>query len=452
MITVRHTEIPGLLMVESQTRADRGGWSHENWDHAQMAAAGVPDFSPNQHSLSFCPKAGAVHGIHVEPRDRIVSVASGRAFGMWVDLRDGSEHGRVVTREVRPGDAVYVPRGVGDGYQALVDGTIYSFLASQCTDGEQSVLPPAIDPGDPSLGVEWPIQVEPSPEPGSDTGSQAPLDASTTVILGAEGQLGRALQEVLPGARAFARDECDLADLDHALLEGAECIINAAAYTSADGAELDRQEAWLTNVTAIGELARIARRAGSVLVTVSSDYVFDGQKQGWYGEDDPVGPLNFYGATKAAGERLAATWGRQYTIRTSWVVGEGRNFVDSMIALARRGECPRVVDDQFGRLTSAHTLARAIVHLLEHHAPYGTYHVTDDGPVVSWADIASLVFERCARSADDVQRISSEQYRQEHPRSARRPRNSRLDLARVMATGFVPGRLEELLDSHVKRG
>ena len=127
---------------------------------------------------------------------------------------------------------------------------------------------------------------------------------------------------------------------------------------------------------------------------ISSDYVFDGTATRPYREDDPVAPLGVYGQTKAAGDQIVATVPRHYIVRTSWVIGDGRNFVRTMLSLAARGIDPSVVNDQYGRLTFTSELARAIRHLIETRAPYGTYNVTGSGSVTSWADIA----RRCSPS------------------------------------------------------
>ena len=105
-----------------------------------------------------------------------------------------------------------------------------------------------------------------------------------------------------------------------------------------------------------------------------------------YREDDPVAPLGVYGQTKAAGDQIVATVPRHYIVRTSWVIGDGRNFVRTMLSLASRGINPSVVNDQYGRLTFTSELGRAIGHLTDKHAPYGFYNVTGSGPVTSWAD------------------------------------------------------------------
>ena len=159
-----------------------------------------------------------------------------------------------------------------------------------------------------------------------------------------------------------------------------------------DAAQTDVAAAWATNVTGVAALARAALHHRFTLVHYSTDYVFDGTggsgPDGAYREADPIAPLSVYGQSKAAGELALASLARHYLIRTSWVVGDGHNFVSTMRRLARSGVSPRVVNDQIGRLTFAGELARATMHLLDSDAQYGTYNVTNSGPSASWADIA----------------------------------------------------------------
>ena len=265
----------------------------------------------------------------------------------------------------------------------------------------------------------------------------------TTVIVGANGQLGRALRAEFPDAVALDRAALDVTDAaavrDHAW-DGVDVVLNAAAWTAVDAAEdpahLDAVRA--VNVDAVGHLARAARTSGATLVHISSEYVFDGTHDGPIPEDRPPDPLSVYGQSKADGDAQASDVPRHYLIRTTWVVGEGSNFVRTMASLADRGVSPTVVDDQVGRPTFAVDLAAGIAHLLRTQAPFGTYNLTNAGDPASWADVAAAVFEARGRSADDVGRTSTAAYFADKPGAAARPLNSVLDLAEIEATGFRP--------------
>lgn len=265
----------------------------------------------------------------------------------------------------------------------------------------------------------------------------------TTVIFGAHGQLGRALQREFPNAEALDRVHLDLTDpaavRDYPWAD-VDLVLNAAAWTAVDAAE---EPANLTavrgaNVDAVGYLARAVRTCGATLVHVSSEYVFDGKHDGPIPEDWPANPLSVYGQSKADGDTQASSVTKHYLVRTTWVVGEGGNFVRTMAGLADRGVSPTVVDDQIGRPTFTTDLAAGIAHLVRTHAPYGTYNLTNEGDPASWADVAAEVFVARGRSADDVGRTSTDAYFADKPQAAGRPLNSVLDLSKIEATGFTP--------------
>lgn len=265
----------------------------------------------------------------------------------------------------------------------------------------------------------------------------------TAVITGAGGQLGRALQREFPDARGLGRSELDVTDADAVRdfdWTGTDVVVNAAAWTAVDAAEdpARRDAVWAVNADAVASLAEAARRHGFVLVHVSTEYVFDGRHDGPIPEDAPLSPLSVYGRSKAAGDRFASGIERHYVVRTSWLVGEGGNFVRTMASLADRGSCPAVVDDQIGRPTCAADLAAGIAHLLRSGASFGTYNLTGAGEPASWADVAAEVFRLRGRPPGDVRRVSTAEYFAGKEGIAQRPPNSVLDLTRIRSAGFEP--------------
>jgi dTDP-4-dehydrorhamnose 3,5-epimerase/reductase len=129
-LSANETPIPGLMIWELPVHGDNRGWFKENWQREKMVAAGLPDFEPVQNNVSFNDVVGTTRGIHAEPWDKFVSVANGRIFGAWVDLRSGPSFGSVFTAEVDPSRAVYVPRGVGNAFRTLEPNTAYVYLVS----------------------------------------------------------------------------------------------------------------------------------------------------------------------------------------------------------------------------------------------------------------------------------------------------------------------------------
>ncbi len=456
------TPIPGLTIWDLPVHGDNRGWFKENWQRAKMTALGLPDFGPVQNNISFNDAAGTTRGIHAEPWDKFVSVATGRIFGAWVDLRDGPTFGAVFTAELDPSRAVFVPRGVGNAFQTLESDTAYVYLVNDHYSPDAQYV--SVNLADETLAIEWPIPLESAELSAKDRAHARladinPVAPRKTLVLGANGQVGRALRAEYrddPTVEFVTRDEVDLAgDLETARRwQDYDTVINAAAYTAVDAAETPsgRADAWAVNVTGVAALARIATAHGLSLVHLSSDYVFDGTSDAPYREDDPIAPLGVYGQTKAAGDQLVATVPRHYILRTSWVIGDGHNFVRTMASLAERGVDPSVVDDQFGRLTFTSELARAIRHLTTTGAPYGTYNVTGSGPALSWADIARRVFELTGHDPARITGVSTDTYFASATSAvAPRPRNSVLDTQKLESTGFKPEAADDSLSRYLGR-
>ena len=444
------TPIPGLVVFDLPVHGDSRGWFKENWQREKMTEAGLPDFGPVQNNISFNDKVGTTRGIHAEPWDKFVSVATGRIFGAWVDLREGPTYGTVFTTELDPSKAIFVPRGVGNSYQTLEPDTAYTYLVNDhwSPTAEYSFLNLA----DETAAIDWPIpldQVEISEKDLKHPrlADVTPIGPRKILITGANGQLGRALRAKLGDASHIeyaTRDDLDLTSPDLATARRWRdygTIINAAAYTAVDTAETPdgRRDAWAANVTAVTALARIATENGITLVHVSSDYVFDGTSTTPYTETDPLSPLGVYGQTKAAADAIVATVPRHYIIRTSWVIGDGQNFVRTMASLAQRGINPTVVSDQTGRLTFTTDLAAGIHHLLDTRAPHGTYNLTGTGEPASWDDIARAVYQLTGHDPARITDVTTEQYFANSAGPiAPRPANSILDLTKIEAAGFRP--------------
>jgi dTDP-4-dehydrorhamnose 3,5-epimerase len=457
------TPIPGLTVWQLPVHGDNRGWFKENWQRTKMVAAGMPDFGPVQQNIAFSDALGTTRGIHAEPWDKFVSVATGRVFGAWVDLRSGPTFGTVFTTELDPSRAVFVPRGVGNAYQTLEPNTVYTYLVNDHYSPDLSYT--SVHPADETIAIEWPIPLGQAVMSAKDE-AQPPLAEVTpiaprkTLVVGADGQLGRALREAYadaPRVEFAGRADLDLTagDLSTARRwRDYDTLINAAAFTAVDKAEDEegRVAAWATNVAGVAALARVAAAHGITVVHISSDYVFDGTAARPYREDDAVTPLGVYGQTKAAGDQIVATLPRHYIVRTSWVIGDGRNFVRTMLSLADRDVNPSVVNDQFGRLTFTSELAQAIRHLTESRAPYGTYNVSGSGAVVSWAEVAQRTFSLAGHDRSRVTGVTTaEYYGGATTPVAPRPANSALDLAKIESTGFVPADADEMLADYVLR-
>lgn len=267
------------------------------------------------------------------------------------------------------------------------------------------------------------------------------MNSNNIFIVGANGQLGRALRQQYPEARFADIDEMDITDrqsVESFDWSGISIVLNAAAFTNVDGAETPegRVAAWKVNASAVANLTRVCRTHNMTLVHISSDYVFDGTKEPHF-ENEDFSPLSVYGASKAAGDLLVEQLDNFYLLRTTWVIGEGKNFVRTMLGLAEKNISPTVVHDQIGRLTFTRELVRIIDHLLSTQAPFGTYNATNDGPLESWADITRRIFELAGRNDLTVTNTTTAEYFAGKDGIAPRPLGSDMSLDKLHSTGFT---------------
>lgn len=221
-------------------------------------------------------------------------------------------------------------------------------------------------------------------------------------ITGAGGQLGTELVKYLYqkglDVAAFKRIDLDITDYSsiERRLQGysPDVMINCAAFTHVDDAELKRDEAFSVNVIGSENLATFCRKIGCIIVHISTDYVFNGKKNEPYRTDDQPHPINFYGFSKWLGEeRVKGICEKHYIIRTSWLYGiYGDNFLKRIYDRFKSGETLKVVCDQWGLPTYTITVCEAIWKLIEIKAPFGIYHVSDQGDPISWYDFAQEFF------------------------------------------------------------
>lgn len=245
------------------------------------------------------------------------------------------------------------------------------------------------------------------------------------LLVGASGKLGLALQSTLYAAHqvsAYSRTQLDITDdvvLAKALNDcRPDIVINAAAFTNVRGAETDRATAEAVNATAVGKLGALAAGHGTLVIHVSTDFVFDGTAHEPYREDDPTGPLNVYGASKLAGERALIESGADCAIlRTAWLFSPGsNNFVGAMIERAKAGDPLRVVNDQIGSPTSVAVLAQSIRSMLTRSpdalrralTAEPIFHVVCRGEA-SWFDLAHTALSEAGLSTETLSQISTQQ-------------------------------------------
>lgn len=157
-LAVKETAIPGFYEIDLVLHGDNRGWFKENYQRTKMEALGLPHFEIAQNNFSYNEEVGVTRGLHAEPWEKFISVANGRVFGAWVDLRQGPSFGQTLTIEITPGKAVFVPRGVANGYQTLEPNVTYAYLVNEHWSSEAKYT--FVNLFDPALGINWPIPQE----------------------------------------------------------------------------------------------------------------------------------------------------------------------------------------------------------------------------------------------------------------------------------------------------
>ena len=266
------------------------------------------------------------------------------------------------------------------------------------------------------------------------------------LVTGANGMLGQDLCPILEDEE-FDVIESDIDDLDITNKDSVDfClrenkpdyVIHCAAYTNVDKAEEDKENAFKINYEGTKNIAKICNELGITLIYISTDYVFDGEKQGKYLVTDLPNPKNVYGESKLKGEEEVKKCSKYYIARTSWLYGHhGKNFVETMISLANKPEL-KVVDDQKGCPTWTVELCNGILSLILEEMPYGIYHICGSGET-TWFGFAKEIFKLCDLKVNLLP-CSTEEF----PRPAKRPKNSVMENNKICRDWKVA--LKEYID------
>lgn len=227
-----------------------------------------------------------------------------------------------------------------------------------------------------------------------------------------------------------------------------EYIINCAAYTAVDKAEEDKELAEKVNSIGPKNLAKATKNNNSTLIHISTDYVFDGEKniEESYKEDEAIAPVTVYGETKAGGEKnIQENCEKYYIFRTAWLYGEGNNFVRTMLKLGSEKDEVNVVADQHGSPTYTEDLARIIKQAITKQIPYGIYHTTNQG-FTTWYEFTKKIFE-LANINCKINPVTSEEF----VRPAKRPKNSQLSKEKLLNEGIEVPTWEDALERYIKK-
>ena len=273
------------------------------------------------------------------------------------------------------------------------------------------------------------------------------------IVTGAAGLVGRATVSTFAAKGdeviGFTRHELDISDASavHETLtaEAPDVVVNCAAWTDVDGCESDEGRAERVNALGPERLALACRAANALLITISTDYVFDGEKEGFYTQRDQPNPQSVYARSKLEGERRAQrAWARTMVVRSAYIFGmNGRNFLATLVDNLRAGKHLKAIDDCFGTPTYAPHLAERLYQLSRLDLP-GIYHAVNTGEGVSFAQFADKALEMAGLDPSLVEAVSMDSLR----RPAARPRNSRLRcrLSEALGLPAMPSWLDGLRD------
>lgn len=261
------------------------------------------------------------------------------------------------------------------------------------------------------------------------------------LVTGSTGQLGSdVVKELLKRGYSTLspnRSEFNLCSEDnirnYILNSNCESIVHCAAYTQVDKAEDEKDLCIKINATATKHIVKCAKILDIPMIYISTDYVFDGTKDGKYTENDETNPINIYGESKLAGEKyVQEILDKYYIVRTSWVFNiNGKNFIETMLRLSKANNQLSIVNDQIGSPTYTKDLSRLLVDMLE-TSKYGLYHATNEG-YCSWYEFANTIF-KLANINIDIKAINSNEYASR----AKRPLNSKLSKDKLIEYGFKP--------------
>ena len=261
------------------------------------------------------------------------------------------------------------------------------------------------------------------------------------LVTGSTGQLGSdVVKELLKRGYSTLspnRSEFNLCSEDsirnYILNSNCEAIVHCAAYTQVDKAEDEKDLCIKINATATKHIVKCAKILDIPMIYISTDYVFDGTKDGEYTENDETNPINIYGESKLAGEKyVQEILDKYYIVRTSWVFNiNGKNFIETMLRLSKANNQLSIVNDQIGSPTYTKDLSRLLVDMLE-TSKYGLYHATNEG-YCSWYEFANTIF-KLANINIDIRAINSNEYASR----AKRPLNSKLSKDNLIEYGFKP--------------
>ena len=452
------TDLKDCYILEPKRFGDERGY-FESITKEQLEELGFKGIYQISNSKSG---KGIVRGLHFQKdpycQAKVVRCHRGAVIDVVVDIRkDSPSYGKHIAVELTPenGRMLYVPRGFAHGFVSLTDDTLFEYYVD-------NKYMPRMEDGilwnDPELGIDWEgifkkYDITNPVLSGKDQARNTLAESNIEflrhekkyLITGYKGQLGYDIARELiergeTNILAIDKDEMDITDRDQVMKIvkdfHPDVIFHCAAWTAVDKAEEMEDLVYQVNVEGTKNLTDASIEVGAKLVYISTDYVFDGLKDGLYKEDDEANPKSVYGKTKFLGEEEVRRNPNHFIARISWVFGiNGKNFIKTMLDLSEKYDELKVVNDQIGSPTYTVDLAKLLVEMAQTDK-YGTYHVNNDG-YCSWAEFAQYIMESNGKKTK-INFVSTEDYYEGKDMSkiAYRPRNSRLDKSKLVENGF----------------
>ena len=452
------TNLSDCYILEPNRFGDERGY-FESVTIKELKDMGFNDIYQVSNSLSG---KGIVRGLHFQKspycQAKVVRCHRGAVLDVVVDMREDSpSYGKYTTVLLTPenGRMLFVPRGFAHGFVSLKDDTLFEYYV----DNEYK---PKLEGGilwnDPTLRIDWegifkeykidgPILSDKDKvrKGMNECDVKFRRKPKRYLVTGFSGQLGYDIVKELNrrgeyDVLALSSKELDITDRYNVMKTITEykpdVIFHCAAWTQVDKAEIDYKDAYNVNVNGTKNITDASIEVGAKLVYASTDYIFDGLKEGVYKVDDIANPKSVYGVTKFKGEEEVKRNPNHFITRISWVFGiNGNNFVKTMIKLGTIKKELSVVDDQIGSPTYTVDLAKLLVEMVETNK-YGTYHINNEG-FCSWAEFAKFIMEYTGRDCK-INPVTTEEYYagKDMSQIATRPKNSKLDKSSLTENGF----------------
>lgn len=456
---IEETNLKDCYIVTPKRFGDERGY-FSSVTKKQLESLGFKGIHQISNSMSG---KGIVRGLHFQKdpycQAKVVRCHQGGVLDVVVDMRkDSPTYGKYTAVELTPenGKMLYVPRGFAHGFVALKENTLFEYYV----DNEYM---PRLEGGilwnDPALGINWDEIFEKygieKPVLSDKDRDREKLEESKVeftrepkkyLITGFNGQLGYDIVRELKerGEENFLAvdiNEMDITNREEVMNViknyNPDVIFHCAAWTAVDKAEEMQDKCEQVNVEGTKNIVDASIEVGAKMIYMSTDYVFDGEKEGLYTENDKASPKSVYGKTKFAGEEEVRRNPNHFITRISWVFGiNGNNFIKTMLNLSEKFDELKVVNDQIGSPTYTVDLAKLLVEM-SYTDKYGTYHVNNEG-YCSWAEFADYIMKSNGKNTK-INPVTTEEYYEGKDMSkiAYRPRNSKLDKSKLVEAGFA---------------